>query len=220
VEEARVSIPRLHFRLPGTWHSVDLRGGAQSESSIKAVVRDVIGAADDRAHVRADLRRDLRQAVRAAQEAEARSMMFSTEIAPGSPLPVTLVVYAPTRLRMSPTIGTEPDHVLAVLSESLRQSSPELAASLTEVSGGGGPALRSHRVQPIEVADEPAVKQSGALRLMADYWVPVPQTKQVVMVRFSTPMGEIENIMLSLFDALVRATYFRPVSESEATAVS
>jgi hypothetical protein len=40
------------------------------------------------------------------------------------------------------------------------------------------------------------------------------------MVRFSTPMGEIENIMLSLFDALVRATYFRPVSESDATAVS
>lgn len=215
-----MSTPRLHFRLPGTWHSVDLRGGAHSEASIKAVVRDVIGVADDRAHVRADLRSDLRRAVRAAQEAEARSMMFSTEIAPGSPLPVTLVVYAPTRLRMSPTIGTEPDRVLAVLSESLRQSSPALGAALTEVSGGGGPALRSHRVEAIDVADEPAVKQSGALRLTADYWVPVPRTKQVVMVRLSTPMGEIENVMLSLFDALVRATYFRPASGSEATAVS
>lgn len=147
-------------------------------------------------------------------------MMFSTEIAPGSPLPVTLTVYAPARLRMSPTIGTEPDHVLAVLAESLRQSSPALVASLTDVTGGGGPALRSHRVQPIEIADEPAAKESGALRLTADYWVPVPESKQVVMVRFSTPMGEIENVMLSLFDALVRATYFRPVSEAAATAVS
>lgn len=131
-----MSTPRLHFRLPGTWHRVDLRGGPQSEASIRSVVRDVIGSADDRAHVRADLRRDLHQAVRAAQEAEARSMMFSTEIAPGSPLPVTLVVYAPTRLRMSPTLGTEPAHVLAVLSESLRQPSSEL----NDISGSSGSA--------------------------------------------------------------------------------
>ena len=211
-----MTTPQLHFRLPGTWHRVDLRGGEQSEASIRSVVRDVIGGADDRAMVRADLRRDLHRAVQSAREAEARSMMFSTEIAPGSPLPVTLTVYAPARLRMSPTIGTEPEHVLAVLAESLRQSSPAIVASLTEVTGGGGPALRSHRVQPIEIPDEPAAKASGALRLTADYWVPVPASKQVVMVRFSTPMGEIENIMLSLFDALVRATYFRPASEAAA----
>lgn len=132
-------------------------------------------------------------------------MMFSTEIAPGSPLPVTLVVYAPTRLRMSPSIGTEPDKVLAVLTESLEQSRPDLVASLTAVTGAGAPALRTHRVEPID----PVGESSGALRLAADYWVPVPRSKQVVMVRLSTPMGEIENIMLSLFDALVRAAYFR-----------
>lgn len=200
-----MSTSQLHFRLPGTWHRVDLRGGVQSEASIKAVVRSAIGTADDRAQVRAELRRDLGKAVEAAQQAEAKSMMFSTEIAPGSPLPVTLVVYAPNRLRMSPSIGTEPDKVLAVFTEGLRQSDPGLAASIVHLIGAGGPVVRTHRIEPIEAVED----TGGALRLVADYWVPVPKSKQVVMVRLSTPMGEIENIMLSLFDALIGATYFR-----------
>lgn len=199
-----MSTPQLHFRLPGTWHRIDLRGGAASEASIKSVVRSAIGVADDRARLRAELRRDLGTAVEAAREAEAKSMMFSTEIAPGSPLPVTLVVCSPSRLRMSPSIGTESDKVLAVLTEGLRQQ-PEIAASLVRLEAAGGPAVRTHRTEPIEPVEE----TGGALRLTADYWVPVPQSKQVVMVRLATPMGEIENIMLSLFDALIAATYFR-----------
>lgn len=203
-----MSTPQLHVRLPGTWHRIDLRGGAHSESSVKTVVRTVIGAADDKARLRADLRRELRAAVAAARKAEATSMMFSTEITHGTPLPVTLVVYAPRRLRMSPAIGTEPAKLLAVLAEGLAATDPDLAASMVSRSGAGGPVVRTHRVEPIEpttLLEETA----DAVRLVADYWVPVPDTKQVVMVRLSTPLGEIENIMLSLFDVLVEATYFR-----------
>lgn len=196
--------PRLHFRLPGTWHHLDLQGGDQSEASIETVVRNAIGVADDRAILRADLRRDLRTAVESARQAEATCMMFSTEIAPGSPLPVTLVVYAPSRLRMSPSIGTSPERVLAVLAESMRQQDPERAASIAHRTDAGGPVVRTHRVEPIEPTEE----TGGALRLTADYWIPMPDTKRVVMVRLSTPMGEIENILLSLYDVVVEAAYF------------
>lgn len=199
-----MTTPDLHFRLPGTWHRIDLRGGTTSEASIKSVVRSAIGAADDRARLRAELRRDLAAAVEAAREAEAKSMMFSTEIAPGSPLPVTLLVCAPSRLRMSPSIGTGSDKVLGVLTEGLSRQR-DVATSLVRREAAGGPAVRTHRVEPIQPVEE----TGGALRLTADYWVPVPRSKQVVMVRLATPMGEIENIMLSLFDALIEATCFR-----------
>ena len=200
-----MSQPRLHFRLPGTWHRIDLAGGDASERSIKSVVRDVIGVADDRAHVREQMRRELRTAVESARQAEAKSLMFSTEIAPGSPLPVSLGVYAPRKLHMSPSVGTAPAAVLGVFAQGVRRSQPELAGSLTDVTAAGGPAIRTHTVAPIEIPDE----DTGASRLVADYWIPVPDSKQVVMVRLSTPMGELENIMLSLFDALVTAAYFK-----------
>ncbi|QYJ05722.1 hypothetical protein KUV85_08600 [Nocardioides panacisoli] len=199
---------QLHFRLPGTWHRIDLRGGDRSEASIASVVRDTIGGSDDRARQRAELRRDLRGALEAARRAEATSMMFATEIAHRTPMPLTLVVHAPTRLRMSPSIGTAPEQVLAVLAESLGRHAPERAASLVRRTGAGAPALRTHRSERIE----PVAETGDARRLAADYWLPVPGTKQVVLVRLTTPLGEIADLVLSLCDVLVEAAYFAPTA--------
>lgn len=204
-----MSAPQLHFRLPGTWHRIDLSGGAATETSIKTIARTVVGPADDQARKRAEVRRQLQQAVAAARQASASGLMFSTELLPGTPLPVTLSVFTPTTLRMSPAIGTEPDKVLAVLAEGLRQSEPEQAATIEHRPGAGRPALRTHRVEPVEPDELLPPETRGALRLVADYWVPVPDSKQVAMVRLSTPMGELENVMLSYFDVLIEATYFK-----------
>lgn len=206
--ESRVSLPQLHFRLPGTWFRVDLGGEAETEASIRAVVRAAVGTADDRAQLRAELRRDLRSAARAARQAEAVSLMFASEIAAGAPLPVTLVVFAPQGLRMSPSLGTSAPAVLGVLAESLPLLDAAAAATAVQVDGPGGPALRTHRIEAIE----PVAETGGAERIVADYYVPVPQSKQVVMVRLSSPMGEISNVLLSLFDSLLAATYFRRAS--------
>jgi hypothetical protein len=49
--------------------------------------------------------------------------------------------------------------------------------------------------------------------------VPVPESKQVLLVRFSTPLGELENIMLAFFDQLLAVSYFaqqRPESLRDA----
>jgi len=204
VEGAGVTAPELRFRLPGRWFAVDLTGPDATSASIRRIARDAVGPADDRAPERARVRRQLQDAVDAAAQGDVRAIMFSTEIAVGTPLPVTLLVFEPADLRMSPAIGTAPETVLKVMAESLRQLDPVAHASMVEVRGPGIPALRTHRVET--VADD--TEADGTLRLVADYWVPVPGTKQMLLVRFSTPLGELENMMCALFDEFVAASYF------------
>lgn len=117
---------------------------------------------------------------------------------------MTLLVFEPADLRMSPAIGTAPQAVLGVMAEGLKQIDPAAHASLAEVRGPGTPALRTHRVETIDDGSE----SQGITRLIADYWMPVPASKRLLMARFSTPLGDLENLMLSLFDEFVAAARF------------
>jgi len=205
----------LRFRLPGRWFSVDLSTGAATSASIAAIARDAVGVTDDRATERATVRRQLHEAVAAGASGDIRALMLAHEITPGTPLPVTLLVFEPSDLRMSPAIGTEPRTVLGVLREALARLDPDARDSLVEVDGPGVPALRTHRVDDVPEDDD----LHGTRRLSADYWVPVPETKQLLVVRLATPLGDIENLMLSLFDGFVAAAFFaapRPSALREA----
>lgn len=194
----------LRFRLPGRWFSVDLSTEATTTASIAAIARDAVGPTDDRATERAMVRRRLHEAVAAGAAGDIRALMLAHEITPGTPLPVTLLVFEPSDLRMSPAVGTEPRTVLGVLTEALARLDPEAHASSVEVSGPGVPALRTHRVEDAG----PDEDVHGTRRLSADYWIPVPETKQLLVVRLATPLGDIENLMLSLFDGFVAAAFF------------
>lgn len=194
----------LRFRLPGRWFSVDLSNEDAANTSIKRIARDAIGPSDALATERAQVRRQLQEAVAASAQGDVRAIMFSTEIAGGTPLPVTLLAFEPADLRMSPAVGTAPQSVLKVMAEGMKQIDPEAHASMIEVRGPGVPALRTHRVELVEDGSE----SDGVLRLIADYWIPVPGTKRIMMVRFSTPLGELENVMCALFDEFIAVAYF------------
>lgn len=200
----RMSGGELRFRLPGRWFSVDLSAPDATQASIRAIARDAVGVADDKAAERARVRQQLTAAVDAGAQGAPRALMFSTEVAPGAPLPASLLVFEPSGLRMSPAIGESAQAVLAVMTESLAQLDPAAHATLVEVTGPGVPALRTHRLQSL--AEDGDLE--GITQLVADYWVPVPGSKQVLLVRFSTPLGELENIMLAFFDELLAVSYF------------
>lgn len=200
-----MNAPELRFRLPGRWFSVDLSGEGATRASIRRIAADAVGVADDRAAERARVRQQLTDAVAAGAQGDARAIMFSTEIAPGTPLPVTLLVFEPADLRMSPAIGTAPQAVLGVMAEGLKQIDPDAHASLAEVRGPGTPALRTHRVETIDDGSE----SQGITRMIVDYWVPTPGSKRMLMVRFSTPLGDLQNLMLALFDEFIAVAYFR-----------
>lgn len=206
VEHAGACPPVLRFRLVGRWSQLDLRSEEAAATSIRRYAQNLLGSADAEAQARALLRRSLHEGVGMAREASAVSMFLAREISPGTAMPVTLTVYAPSSLKMSPAIGTAPNTVADSLQKGLTTLGVEGIETATRLEIEGSSILRVHheREDPIHEAtpDLPMRK------LMVDYWYTVPGTKQVVLVNFMTPLAELRDIMLDFFDSIVRASWF------------
>lgn len=198
--------PRLSFQLPGRWLAVDPRDQDSAYAQADAIVRDVVGSADDAAIARRRLRDVLRRAVDAARDADAHGMFLCLEVAPGVATPASLTIHAPTGMRMTPSVGTSADSVLAVLRESLRALDAPGAETAQRLDGPHASMLRVERLRE-EVVEEDGV-QAVSTSLEADYWFAVPGTKHVALASFATPLGEIRNAMRNLFDSIALAAAF------------
>jgi hypothetical protein len=198
--------PVLRFRLIGRWSQLDLRSEDAAATSIRRYAETLLGSADAEAQARALLRRSLHEGVGMAREASAVSMFLAREISAGTAMPVTLTVYSPSTLKMSPAIGTSPTAVADYLEKGL--TTLEIAgidtAARLEIEGSHILRVHHEREDPIHEAtpDLPLRK------LMVDYWYTVPGSKQVVLVNFMTPLAELRDVMLGLFDSIVRASWF------------
>lgn len=198
------TVPRLNFRFVGTWHPV-LLGELDSPELIDRFLLETTGRRDDLVTHRARLRADLREAVAKAREGSATAMFLATQVQPGVEIPITLTVFAPTDLRMSPAIGTDAETVMRVFREALEQRQTDGLDTAREIEHPECAVLRLHRREEQHLDDAISVN-----RLAADYWMTVPGTKHMLLVSVATPMGEIPNLMLSLFDSIIRAATFEP----------
>lgn len=201
---ADAPLPALRFRLLGTWRPV-LLGELDSAELISDFVASTVGRRDIDATVRARMRRDLTDAIARAQAGHAVAMFIATEITPGVPMPVTLTVYSPPGMRMSPAIGTAPDTVMSTLRTSLAQTGTAHLDTARPLSIPGSQILRLHHVDDHTLPEQPDLHTRT---LTADYWYTVPGSKRLTVVTFSTPMGDIPNIMLDYFGAIVAASYW------------
>lgn len=116
---------------------------------------------------------------------------------------MTLVVYEPSRLHMSPAIGTDPGEVLNTLEESLKLTDQAEAETIFRKTFRGGAVLRTHSINAEQLEDGVIVD-----RLTVNYWYPLPASKSVILACFMTPLGSISNVMLSFTDAIVAASWF------------
>lgn len=198
--------PELVFRLLGTWWRVDVESDDAARASATVVARGTLGVADTEATARRRMRDDLVRAAAAAREAHARLLLLQTELGPGDPMSATLTVYDDDRVRMSPAIGTAPERVLGVLEESLPQIAPDLAPTAVRRPFTGGEVVRVHRIE--ETVEVEGGAEFTQRRLVAQYWYPQPDSKQLVLVVLSTPLGDIPNALLSYFDAIVEVSRF------------
>jgi hypothetical protein len=203
----RDETPSLRFRLLGTWRPV-LLGELDSSELISDFVASLVGKRDVDATVRARMRHDLIDAVTRARNGHAAAMFIATEIATGIPMPVTLTVYSPPEMRMSPAIGTTPAAVMTALRTSFARSDMAHLETAHAVSIPGSEILRLHHVDDRDVPEQPDLH---ARTLTADYWYTVPGSKRLTIATFSTfstPMGDIPNVMLAYFDAVIAASYW------------
>ncbi|KRC59417.1 hypothetical protein ASE14_15315 [Agromyces sp. Root81] len=206
----RSAPPRLTFQLPGRWLTVDPRDEQHAREQVEVIVRELAGVADDAALARRRLRQSFNRAIVAARDAEAHALFLCIEAAPGVALPASLTVHAPERLRMTPAVGTSADAVLGVLGQGLASSTSAGADTARRLDGPRASVLRTER-QFEELVEEDGISVT-AVRLEADYWFAVPGSKQVVLASFATPLGEIRNAMLNLFDSIALAASFDAVT--------
>ena len=204
--ETAAALPSLNFQLLGNWERLDLTTEESMASSIREYVDRRIGTADDAAQTRSLLRARLGEALTKARAAGGVTTFISTEIAPGTPMPVMLTIYSPQNLRMTPAIGTGKEAVGAMLKRGLTQLAIEGVEEATSLSIEDSEILRIVReqVDPIH----PDAPNQELTSLIVDYWYSVPGSKHVVLANFATPLADIPAVMLSYFDATVRASYF------------
>lgn len=199
--------PELAFRLLGTWWRVDLDSDDAARASATEIARGTLGTADENATPRRRMRDDLVAAARAAREAHGRLLLLQTELGPKEPMSAMLTLFDDDRFRMSPSIGTSPQHVLAVLEEALPRIAPEMADTAVRRPFADGEVVRAHRIdESVEVEDGERFTQR---RLVAQYWYPVPDSKKLALVMISSPLGDIPNVLLTYFDAIVEVSGFR-----------
>lgn len=197
----------LVFRLVGTWWPVELDSDEAARASATDVARGTLGTADQHVAARRRMRDDLVEAARAAREAHGRLLLLQTELRPGEPMSAMLTVFDDDRFRMSPSIGTTPERVLAVLEEALPTIAPEMADTAARRPFAGGEVVRAHRIdETIEMEDGESYTRR---RLVAHYWYPAPDSKKLVLVVLSSPLGDIPNVLLTYFDAIVDVSDFR-----------
>ena len=199
-------MPALNFQLLGAWSRLDLSSTEALETTIRDYVDERVGSADADAQARSLLRARLTEALTIARDAGGVTTFIATEIAPGAPMPVMLTIYSPRELHMTPAIGTGAEAVGNMLRRGLTQLQIEGIDEATSISIEGSEVLRIVREQTEPVHPDTPAQQLTTL--IVDYWYTVPGSKQIVLANFATPLADIPTVMLSFFDATVRASYF------------
>lgn len=197
-------LPVLRFRLPGRWWPVPLHDAAGARASIRELVREQVGRADELAGLREALARRTLAALDQAIAGAGQSMHLALEIVPGVPLPASFTVFLLDPV-LAPAVGTDPSRVVQVMERAVVEGRMPGFETRTRFTAHRSEVLRVHRVREAEVQEGGA---DGARLLLIDYWVTVPGTKRMVLVSCSSALVELQHELLGFFDAVIRASYW------------
>ncbi|MGH3831276.1 MAG: hypothetical protein ACRDRS_12660 [Pseudonocardiaceae bacterium] len=181
---------------PGWWHiPLDERRG----QSVTALLdRQLASLPRDRVTtLRRELDGELTRQVERAVVSGAVEMYLSVDLLRGLPVAAScLVTVVPTgaatalpAAELAMMMGERPGDEVGVL----------------EVAGA--PAARVRRREPVTEADDLSTGELAVTRLQV--YVPVPDTPEMLLLSFSTPMDPIADAMVALFDAIAGSLRWR-----------
>jgi hypothetical protein len=196
-------LPMLRFRLPGEWWQIPLHDRVEARESVRRLVQRRVGAGDRLATVRADFRRELFGLVDGAIDGHGQSMHIALNVVQDLPLSASFTVFLP-EVGMTPAVGTDPRGVLRVLEEGLRQAGTDDWETIERFEVGESAVVRVHRQRLVPTGGSEPDRSA----LSVDYWMTIPGTKRVVLIAFSTAFAELEEVMLTFFDSIVRVTWW------------
>lgn len=197
------ALPEFDLALPGSWWSIPLDDEATATRAIRRLVAEVAGRSDEDARLRADLRRRFAAAAQQAMGAEAKQLYLCREIVPGVMLPSSLTVYWPplTLPPGAPDGGASGD-LADVAGLRLLLGAPDDGQAEEEFAVAGTVGLRRDRLL-VSPPEEEGGEGPEVTTVLADYWVVLPGSRQVVLLSFACGMPLLRTELVGLFDLVV-----------------
>lgn len=193
----------VRVTLPEQWWLVPLRDPDARSRSVSLLVDRQFSGVGDRPLAKAQARQVLEDQAAAAADLGARLMALSVLDYAGVPVPASLLVHW---IEIPPLGGS--GALLVDLRDTLLPVGGALppGQSLDLATMSPGPVLR--HVHEDTTSLEPHAEPLPCLG--ADYWLERPDGAGLVQFVFATPMVELREAMLGLFDAIVAAARWVP----------
>jgi hypothetical protein len=188
-----LSPPR--FVLPGSWSRVDLTTVDSMKVTVRRIVDDAVGRQDERARLRAELRKAIIDAATPARDRGAIEFHFARELTEGVPLSATLAVFlVPADLG---SIDEMPASAIdMVVADAVMDSGSAKAVPVS-------PGIKVTRTASRRRVPERNGVPSHEI-VEADYWISASSPARIAVLSFSTALAELEDDMLTLFNAIVQ----------------
>ncbi|MCC2333601.1 hypothetical protein [Cellulomonas wangsupingiae] len=177
--------------LPDDWAVLDLEDDAARTACVEELVARRLGGVPDLAPLQAAMRQELLWSTERAARAGGVLMALAAGTGGAPPVPASLTVY-----RVPGSLGARGR---AAMTSVLASDEPGHTLDLGE--GPAGTVLR--RVRPPTGASSGLTGDREVPALVADYWVEPTPGAQLVYLVFSSPLVDLRDELLGLFDTVV-----------------
>ncbi|MDT0345348.1 hypothetical protein [Streptomyces litchfieldiae] len=186
---------RYSLITPTEWFRIPLRSQEKRERSVRVLLDRTYPNRDEHAARRRELRELLSGLVDRAAHRDGLELYLSTQAVLGVPVPASLLVLVEPE---NPALPSQPP--VELLADGLRAKYGK-QAEVTTVRLPSGPSVRCRRQVLGEGALElgqTADRPSTAL----DHYLPRPHSTAWLVLTFTTPIPELANAQVEMFDAI------------------
>jgi len=187
---------RYRMLTPTDWFRIPLGSEAKRERSVKTLVDMTYPNRDQDAAKRHELGELLANVVEQAASREGIELYLSTQGVGAVPIPATLLVSSEPEDPEHPGVQLPPE----MLADGLRDKHGE-GAAVSVVQLPSGPAVRCRRTELSPDSKELGQPEERPNTLL-DFYLPVPNTGAWLLLTFSTPIPELADALVDMFDAI------------------
>jgi len=177
--------------LPGTWANIPLHDPAETERSVRALVKKQVGRDDRFARIRRDAKNQLMELAESALATKVLGLSLWLELVPGVPFPGSLTVDVVERP------DDRDESIVPEGADELMEFMQRVFPQATVIDAAPGPTARTAYVTSVRAGtqDIPHLKMT--------YVVPDPSTQRMVRFHVDLPMVDRTENYVDLFDLVI-----------------